>query len=191
MTHLPTLSWHPTTAYGQRHGATTDLVVVHRWGVRYTTEPAEAKSYAGVISYFQNPANRASAHIVYPGSAAPDEAVQMIEWRNYAWAEAAYNPTSVEVESADAIWTRQTDSAIVDDEAGFAQLARIVAAMLHYHGLPAVWSHRRGFCRHADLGYAGGGHLECPTTDLVLWRRFVRTVQAEHERGGFRATWGR
>lgn len=184
MPHLPDLRWNPTTAYGQRHGHPIELVVVHRWGVRYTTEPAEAKTYEGVVNYFKNPANQASAHVVYPGSAVPDEATQMVEWHNYAWAEAAYNPAAVEVESADAIWAGA-------DEAGFAQLARIVAAMLHYHGLPPVWSHRRGCCRHADLGVAGGDHLECPTTDLALWRRFVHAVQREHERGGFRPRWGR
>lgn len=188
MAHLPDLTWKPTTACGLRHGAAIELVVVHRWGVRYVSEPAEAKTYEGVINYFLDRSNQASAHVVYPGSAVPGEATQMVRWADYAWAEAAYNPVSVEVESADAIWI---EDATVRDTEGFAQLARIVAGMLHYHGLPAVWSHRRGFCRHADLGAAGGGHLECPTTDLTLWREFVHDVQAEHERGGFRATWGR
>lgn len=183
MTSLPYLTWKPTTACGLRHGSVVDLVVVHRWGVRYTTEADEAKSYEGVVHYFSDPANQASAHVVYPGSAVPDEATQMVRWADYAWAEAAYNPVSVEVESADAIW-------LGHDEAGWAQLARIVAAMLHYHGLPPVWSHRRGFCRHADLGAAGGGHTSCPTTDLALWRKFVHSVQFEHERGGFRERWG-
>jgi N-acetylmuramoyl-L-alanine amidase-like protein len=182
--HLPALIWHPTTACGQRHGSQIELVVVHRWGVRYVDQPGEEKSYAGVVAYFTHPANRASAHVVYPGSAVENEATQMVRWADYAWAEAAYNPVSVEVESADAIW-------LGHDEYGFKQLARMVAAMLHYHGLPPVWSHRRGFCRHADLGSAGGGHTECPTTDLALWRRFCGLVQAEYERGGFRERWGR
>jgi hypothetical protein len=108
----------------------------------------------------------------------------MVRWADYAWTEAAYNPACVEVESADAIWLGK-------DEPGFEQLARIVAGMLHFHGLPPVWSHRHGFCRHGDLGQAGGGHLECPTTDLALWRKFVGLVQHEHERGGFRKRWGR
>jgi hypothetical protein len=184
MTRLPDLRWKPTTASGLRHGHPIELVVVHRWGVRYVDRPGEKKSYAGVVAYFMHPANRASAHVVYPGSAVPGEATQMVRWQDYAWAEAAYNPISVEVESADAIW-------LGHDEDGFKQLARIVAGMLHYNRLPPVWSHRRGFCRHADLGAAGGGHTECPTTDLDLWRRFVGRVQREHERGGFRKRWGR
>lgn len=190
MASLPDLHWHPTTAYSPRHGSRVSLVVVHRWGVRYTTEPAEARSYAGVIAYFKNPANKVSAHIVFPGSAAPGEAAQMVSWAHMAWAEAAYNPISDEIESADACWTPWGEGKVVDEK-GLAVLARIVAYRLHKRGLPPVWSHTRGFCRHADLGAAGGGHTACPTTDLHLWRRFCRMVQHEHERGGFRDHWGR
>lgn len=187
---LPELHWNPTTAYSPRHGSQVELVVVHRWGVRYTSEPAEAHSYVGVVDYFKNPANRASAHVVFPGSAVPEHATQMISWDHMAWAEEAYNPIADEIESADACWTRRADG-VVEDVTGLKVLARIVADRLLRRGLPPVWSHRRGFCRHADLGAAGGGHLECPTTDIALWRNFVVMVQREHERGGFRETWGR
>lgn len=181
---LPALRWHPTAASSSRHGHPVELVVVHRWGVRYTTPAAEASSYHGVVSYFSNPANRASAHVVFPGSAVPGEATQMVAWADLAWAEAAYNPVADDVESADACW-------LGEDDAGLAVLARIVAFRLHARGLPAVWSARRGFCRHADLGAAGGGHTACPTTDLGYWRRFVGMVQHEARRGGFRPVWGR
>lgn len=181
---LPELAWEPTRASSPRHGHPVSLVVVHRWGVRYTTPQAEAASYRGVIDYFKDPAHRASAHVVYPGSAVPGEATQMVAWADLAWAEAAYNASADEVESADAIW-------VGGDDAGLHGLARIVAYRLHVRGLPAVWSTRHGFCRHADLGAAGGGHTSCPTTDLELWRRFVRLVQQEAARGGFRTHWGR
>lgn len=181
---LPSLVWTPTEARGERHGQPVELVVVHRWGVRFTTERAEQASYRGVVSWFEDTSHRASAHVVYPGSAQPGEATQMVRWSEYAWAEAAYNPVAVEVESADAIW-------LGHDDAGLAQLARIVGFLLTTWKLPPLWSHRRGFCRHADLGLAGGGHTACPTTDIALWRHFVRLVQAEHARGGYRHTWGR
>lgn len=181
---LPELRWHPTAASGDRRGHPVNLVVVHRWGVRYVSEPAEKVDYEGVVRFFSDPANNASAHIVYPGSAVPGEATQMVAWGHYAWAEAAYNPDADDIESADAIW-------LGHDPDGLQVLARIVADRLKRRGLPPVWSHRRGFCRHADLGAAGGGHLECPTTDLALWRHFIRLVQSEHERGGFRPYWGR
>lgn len=184
VTVLPELEWRPTTACSSRHGAAVELVVVHRWGVRYVDRPHEASSYHGVLDYLANPANRASAHIVYPGSAVPGVAAQLVRWSDLAWAEAAYNAVADDIESADAIW-------LGHDPAGLRQLARIVACRLHARRLPPVWSHRRGFCRHADLGSAGGSHPLCPTTDLALWRRFVVEVQAEYARGGCRPVWGR
>jgi hypothetical protein len=180
----PDLRWLPTAASGPRSGHPVSIVVVHRWGVRYTSPAAEAASYQGVCLYFRDPRNRASAHIVFPGSSDAGAATQMVAWDQMAWAEAAYNPAADDVESADAIW-------LGHDPHGFAVLARIVAFRLHARGLPAVWSTRHGVCRHADLGAAGGGHTECPTTDLALWRRFVAAVQHETARGGFRESWGR
>jgi len=188
---LPALSWHPTRASGLRHHTPVDLVVVHRWGVRFTTEKAEAVTYRGVIDYFLDPKNDASAHVVFPGSAVPGQATQMVSWAHMAWAEAAYNPHADDVESADACWTRNAQGSIVDAH-GLRVLARIVAYRLHVRHLPPVWSHQRGFCRHADLGAAGGGHAACPTTDLGLWRYFCHLVAHEAERGSFpRESWGR
>lgn len=181
---LPDLTWKPTAASGPRHGHAVTLVVVHRWGVRYVSPKDEAKSYNGVVDYFLDPSHGASAHIVFPGTAVPGRATQMVAWDHYAWAEAAYNPASDEIESADAIWLGK-------DPRGMATLARMVADRLMARHIPPVWSHVHGFCRHADLGAAGGGHTQCPTTNLALWRHFVSLVQSEYRRGGFRAHWGR
>lgn len=181
---LPDLVWDPTDAHYSRLGHPVELVAVHRWGVRYTNATAEAASYHGVRDWFRNPRNGASSHLVYPGSAVPGEQAQMVAWSEAAWTEAADNRRSVEVESADAIW-------LGADAAGFAQLARIVGYLLVRFHVPAVWSAERGFCRHADLGQAGGGHLECPTTDLHLWRAFVELVQENVRRGGYRKVYGR
>lgn len=180
---LPELHWVPTAAEGSRGGSPVDIVVVHRWGVRYVSSRGEARDYEGVVRYFLNPSNRASAHVVFPGSAVLGKATQMVHWNRMAWAEAAYNPIADDIESADGIWLGK-------DAQGLRVLARIVAYRIHKHGLPCVWSHHRGFCRHADLGAAGGGHLQCPTTDISLWRHFVSLVQAEHQRGEFRHSWG-
>lgn len=180
----PALRWNPTAACSPRLGHPVHLVVVHRWGVRYTSPSGEAASYRGVVNYFKDPGHLASAHIVFPGSAVPGQATQMVAWDQMAWAEAAYNPVADDIESADACW-------LGEDVAGLHVLARIVAFRLWKRGLPPVWSSSRGFCRHADLGAAGGGHLECPTTDLGTWRWFVQLVQHEHARGGFREEWGR
>jgi hypothetical protein len=181
---LPELDWVPTAAKSSRNGQHVQRVVAHRWGVRFTTEQAEALSYHGVVRFFQEPRNDASSHLVHPGSAVPGRATQMVPWDEAAWTEAAYNRSSVEVECADAIW-------LGHDPRGLQETARIVAFLLHKYGLPALWSKERGFCRHADLGAAGGGHTSCPTTNLTLWHAFAALVVHEHQRGGFRTTWGR
>jgi hypothetical protein len=180
---LPRLVLRPTRAMSTRRGHEVDLVVLHRWGVKFINMPAEARSYQGVVNYFLDPKNKASSHIVFPGSAVPGEATQMVGWSEMAWTEAAFNPYCDEIECADAIW-------LGDDPIGLSVLARIVAFRLHVRNLPAVWSNRRGFCRHADLGVAGGGHLECPTTDISLWRYFVSLVETEVALGDFRPKWG-
>lgn len=184
---LPNLEWNPTeTNSGSRDGKSVSLVVVHRWGASSVPVlPNEEKiSYGGVISWFHNPASEVSAHVVFPGSAVPNEATQIVAWDGMAWAEENYNPVADEIESADDIW-------IGTDVQGMTVLARIVAYRLHARGLPAEWSTEKGFCRHADLGAAGGGHTECPTTDMTLWKTFVDLVQAEAKRGGFPESWGR
>lgn len=191
---LPELTWKPSGGHGPRQGSPVRRVVVHRWGNRYPAD--EEQTFQGVVAYLRNPANRASAHLVYEGTAGG--CAQLVRWTDYAWTEAAYNPTSVEVESADAFWVKQANGTYADPE-GFRQLARIVAFLLASGGglrdparqvLPPLWSHEHGFCRHADLGQAGGGHLECPTTDLSRWRQFCLLVQREYHRGGFRPSWG-
>ena len=181
---LPQLDWVPTQACESRDGEDVVRVVCHRWGVAYVSEREEAASYQGVQNYFSDPSHDASAHVVFPGSAVPGRAAQMVAWDQAAWAEAAYNRSSDDIESADAIW-------LGHDPQGLEVLARIVAMRLHVRKLPAVWSAERGFCRHADLGQAGGGHLSCPTTDLTVWHQFVALVEHEHARGGFRKEWGR
>lgn len=181
---LPKLDWVPTQACGSRGGEKVARVVLHRWGVAYTGSVAEANSYRGVIREFQNPANDASSHIVLPGSAVLGKATQMVPWSQKAWTQAAYNPSSVEIECADALWLGQ-------DPHGLQVAARITAFLLYKYGLPARWSKEQGFCRHADLGSLGGGHTACPTTDLSVWRTFVRMVQFEANRGDFLAQWGK
>lgn len=182
---LPELQQVATAAQEDRGGQAVVRVAVHRWGVAYTDAIGEAASYHGVVDYFTDPDHEASAHLVYPGSAVGRGrlATQMVPWSKAAWAEKDYNRSSDDVESADAIWLGK-------DWHGFHVLARMVAMRLHVRGLPATWSVERGFCRHGDLGAAGGGHPLCPTTDLHLWGMFSQAVKVELARGGFRRVWG-
>lgn len=189
---LPEVKWIPSPNFDSRHGHPVNLVVVHRWGASSVPVPLskEKISWGGVINWFENRSSQVSAHLVFPGSAGGVNAngrmncTQMVAWNDMAWAEAAYNPVADDIESADDIW-------LGADPEGLAVLARIVACRLRARDLPAVWSTTKGFCRHADLGSAGGGHTSCPTTDLITWRHFVKLVKAEYERGGFEPAFGR
>lgn len=166
------------------------LIVVHTWGNPPATSPERARElYAGNVAYMRNPQVQVSAHIVYGGKLGDPkgQAVQLVRWERKAWTQAAVNSAAVSVESADAIWHSL-------DEPGFAQLARIVAFLCHKTGIPPTWARSpaaAGVARHADLGALGNpsGHVD-PTLNLNLWRRFIRAVKAEHDRGGWRRTWG-
>jgi N-acetyl-anhydromuramyl-L-alanine amidase AmpD len=186
---LPEIRYKFTPNHGKRNGAKVQRVVLHTWGGHYTDEKAEAKSYEGVVSMFMEPSSQVSAHFVYPGSAKPNEITQMVRYADYAWTEAAYNPTSVEIECADAIW-------LGHDPEGMEQLAHIVGWLLHHFKLPPVWNHDKGFCRHGDLGVAGGGHTACPITlpqHLAEWKHFAHLVEQHYKRyaKSYRKTWGK
>ena len=178
------LEWVPTNAFSSRGGVRPSMVVVHRWS---------GGTLQGVESWFENPANNASSHLVYAGEVGPNagRCAQMVRISDKAWTEAAFNPWGISIESADAIW-------IGDDYDGFERLARIVAWLCHHYGIPGNWvrhpdlhANPQGICRHGDLGTLGGGHTSCPTTDDSQWQQFVALVAGELRRGGFRPTWTR
>ena len=167
------------------------LIVVHAWGNKPAASAAEARRlFAGNVSYMQRPASQVSAHVVYGGTLgdAKGEAAQLVPWQSKAWTQAAVNSAALSVESADAIWHG-------GDPEGMRQLARIVAFFCHKTNIPPAWVKSPagvGVCRHLDLGALGNpNHHACPTADEAPWRTFMRMVQAEHKRGGFRRSWGR
>ena len=188
-TTLPDLHWEPTRACGPREsGSHIQIAFAHRWGI---SNP-NAESIAGVINEFMNPANQASAHIVYAGEVGPSrgQAVQMVPLSAKAWTEAADNSKGVSVEFGDEIW-------LGGDPEGFARAARIFGWLCHHCSLPPNWvrnphgSTAKGISRHADGGAADGGHTQCPTTDIQLWEQFVYRVKAEYKHGGYRKEWAR
>lgn len=182
---LPELAWVPSPNFYEGRGSEEIVRIVdHRWASPTGTVPQEHAHYEGVIEFFQERSSQVSSHIVMPGFAAPGTATQMVAFADSAWTEMAYNRSSISIECADNIWLGK-------DPVGLAVLARMNAKLLQAHGLPAVYSIEKGFCRHADLGVAGGGHTQCPTTDMAVWRAFVLMVQAEYKRGGFLPVWGR
>ena len=151
------------------------LIVAHR----------PVGSYDGSIHFLTQPSAQASAHVITkPGG---KEATQLVSWDDKAWACAAFNSFSDNIEFNDEMW-------VGDDPKGFAVAARIVAYRCHKRGIPPVWTrdpmNKPGVARHVDLGSVGGGHSD-PTTDLKVWENFMGLVKGEFDRGGFRRKWGR
>ena len=176
-TVLPPIKFHGTPNFSARTEPVT-LVVVHR----------PVGSYQGSISTLCNPAREASAHIILgrPKAGAPLEATQLVRWSKKAWACVAFNSRSDNLEIADDAWNGH-------DKEAWRVAARITAYRLHVRKLPPRWARNgqgRGFCRHYDLGIAGGGHTD-PTTSTIAWLKFVFRVKWEYHRGGFRESWGR
>lgn len=184
---LPAITWTPTQAFSSRHGQKVETAFAHRWGV----SDWRHERIQGVVNTFLNPANKASAHIVYAGELGFDagECVQMVRLADKAWTEGAFNSEGVSVEFGDGIW-------LGFDPEGFCVAARILGWLIKHHDLDEQWvrdphTHRTGVARHADGGQDAGGHTSCPTTDLELWGQFVGRVKAECDRGGYRETWAR
>ena len=172
---LPPLVWRESPNQSDRAaGVKVDLIVVH------DTEGG----YEGAVSWFANSHSQVSAHIVLKEDGS--EATQMVAYARKAWHCGNFNSRSIGLELAGFAKAGY-------GEHEWAVAARIVAFLLHKHRLPGHWARHgtgAGFCRHYDLGFAGGGHSD-PTTDDTVWIGFVRRVQAELTRGGFRPEWGR
>lgn len=170
---LPPLKTRWSPNYSSRNGAEVRLVVVH------DTEGG----YDGSVAWLCNPRARASAHVVLREDGL--EATQLVPWNQKAWSCVDFNGVSDNLELAgfSSKWYSLSQ---------LRRAARIVAFRLHKRNLPAVWARNgsgKGFCRHYDLGAAGGGHSD-PTTSTVKWLAFVALVKLEAQRGHFRAEWG-
>jgi N-acetyl-anhydromuramyl-L-alanine amidase AmpD len=180
-TVLPPLEWHPSPNYSQRHhGIVPYLIVLHR----------PVGSYQSALTTLTKPRGDASvsSHVLVGRPQGWGVVcAQLVPWDQKAWTCAAFNSMSYNLEIADAAWTG-------DDEQSLAAAARLVAFLCTRTEIPPTWTPRpldiAGVTRHFDLGRAGGGHTD-PTTDTEVWRAFMRRVQAEHKRGGFRKTYGR
>lgn len=169
---LPPLKFVSSPNFSSRGGARVDLVVVH------DTEGA----YAGAVAWFAQSRSQVSAHFVLREDGG--EATQMVDLARNAWHVCAFNRRSVGLEMAG------KESAGFSDACWLAA-ARIVAYLLHHLQIPCRFAEAGvgpGFCRHYDLGQAGGGHDD-PTTDAAKWAWFCDLVKAEYSRSDLPAIW--
>jgi hypothetical protein len=157
---LPRLLWKPSPNYSGRGEQEVRLIVTH---------DCEG-SYEGSIGWFAMADSRVSAHVVLSADGA--EATQMVAWRNKAWAVCVFNPISESIEAAGF-------SAKGLGAPEWAALAGIVAFRLKANSLPCQQATAAndwmGFCQHADLGAAGGGHHDI-TPNHDIWTTFAELV---------------
>lgn len=140
------------------------------------------------ISWLCNPKSQASAHVITEGrGTGADVATQLVPWNQKAWAASTFNRISYNIEADDDAWDG-------DDWSAFFSAAHVCAWICHKTKIPPVWTrdplNKPGITRHLDLGQAGGGHSD-PTTDLTIWRNFIRQVANDVQETHWRQTWGR
>lgn len=183
---LPKIVHRDSPNQSSRHGARVHLFVVH------STEG----HYKGDVSWLCNPSAQASAHIVLREDG--EEATQLVPWERKAWTQAAFNPVAESLELCGRRIAFDEEFEALRHKPGrlpkkqIRVAARIVAFRLRKRGLPPKWSRHGktpGFCRHLDLGAAGGGHRDPFGT--FGWWKFIARVKYEYRRGGFRQSWGR
>jgi N-acetyl-anhydromuramyl-L-alanine amidase AmpD len=157
---LPKLTFIQSPNYSSRGGEKVRLIVVH---------DCEG-SYDGSIAWFASTQSQVSAHYVLDKTG--KNATQMVSAANKAWHCVDFNSVSIGVEM-EGFEAKGFPAAEMD------AMANVVAFLLHINGLPAQFAEAgegKGFCRHFDLGRAGGGHDD-PTKDDTVWRNFVAQVK--------------
>lgn len=163
MLTLPPLKWVQSPNYSSRNGQKVQLICTHSC----------EGSYQGSINWFSQAKSQVSAHYVLKEDGS--EVTQMVRTANKAWACCSFNPVSESIEMAG-----YEDKGFSD--AALDALANIVAYRLHANGLPNRFAEKgvgQGFCRHLDLGAAGGGHVDW-TQDEKVWSLFRIRVGAAY-----------
>lgn len=157
---LPRLLWQPSPNFNPGRIRPPDLVVAHD----------EEGNYAGGMSWFFDPRSQVSTHLAVREDGL--EATQLVAFGDKAWHACDFNTVAIGVEMAG------FEARGFGDNEWKAE-ATIVAYLCKRFGIPPLWSEKGatpGFCRHFDLGAAGGGHTD-PTQDPAIWARFVAQVQ--------------
>ncbi len=148
-----------------RSGETIQYVIIH----------VMQGSYAGSISWFQNPAAKSSAHYMLRSS--DGEITQMVSEANTAWhaGNLLYNKRSIGLEHEG--WV--TDASWFTD-AMYESSARLVAHLCDKYGIPKDRDHIIGHHEVPDPynpgQYGGAGHHTDPGS-LWDWNRYIALIR--------------
>jgi peptidoglycan hydrolase-like protein with peptidoglycan-binding domain len=140
-------------------------------------------SFYGSVGWFLQADAQVSANIVL--SEDGTMAVQMVGWANKAWHVCNFNPFSEGIEAAG-----YAVKGLGAPE--WQALANITTYRLRANGLPCQRANAEnnwtGYCQHADLGAAGGGHHDI-TSDSAVYAAFDAMVAAAYAQD-MPASWG-
>lgn len=146
----------PSPNFSSRGGTTVRLIVLH------TAEGARTIEDLG--HYFSSSAVQASSHCGADDT--PGTVGEYVQRSNKAWAVAAYNSMSANLElCAFADWS--TDEWLkhphmLDNCAHWiAEEAKAFGIPIQILSAAEAQGSGRGVCQHVDLGAAGGGHHDC------------------------------
>lgn len=157
---IPKLKWQASPNFGLRSRVPLDQIIIH------DTEGG----YAGAIATFLNNHSKVSAHFVVKEDGY--EITQMVKVIDDAWHAVIFNSRSIGVELA-GFMAKGLGAAEWDEAAWFTAL------LCRRYGIKPVWAQggkSSGIARHADLGAAGGGHVD-PTADINgVWLPFIANV---------------
>lgn len=164
----PLARWVPasTSNYSSRSGTAIDTIVIH------TTQG----SYAGSISWFQNPAAEVSAHYVIRSS--DGEITQMVHEADKAWHVGTYNSRSIGIEH----------EGYVDDpgrwytDAMYRSSAALTRYLCDKYGIPIDRTHIIGHVEAPGATHTDPG----PGWD---WDRYMALVRGEPERAPYDASY--
>lgn len=132
-----------------RNGRKPSIIVLH------TTEGQNLPGLAdlkGLAAYFDRAAVQASSHV---GVDAEGNSAQFVPDSRKAWTQAAANPGALSVEQIG--FASQNAFAHLQ----LLKTAQYIAYWSETWGIPIVSSTTHGVCQHAQLGLAGGGHVDC------------------------------
>jgi hypothetical protein len=136
---------------GGPRGSVTNRIVVH----------IMQGSLVGCDSWFHNPASQVSAHF---GVGKQGEVYQWVDTDETAWAEAAYNQTSISIEHEGMTGETLTPSQLK------ASIALQEWILDTYPRIPAAFTMdpaHEGIIGHGQLGVLGGNHPQCPGLPIL------------------------
>jgi hypothetical protein len=127
---------------------------------RIVVHIAQGGTINGLIAWFKDPKAKVSSHFAI---AQDGEVVQFVELDTVAWAEAAYNETSISIEHVGFTGHQLTGPQL-------AASLKLIRWLSHEFDVPAKRTASPdipGVIGHGELGVLGGNHPDCPGAPIL------------------------